>query len=110
LYVMDDALTEGPEPESQPVGRAQRDVHEHGPRQAWLASGHEPGVHPWPLQRQRGHRARPQWSLWQCPGDASDRRHRHFPFLPRLRPVEDAHLRPQEKNDAIVEYNVYIMH
>uniref|UniRef100_A0A0E0BIZ6 Dirigent protein n=1 Tax=Oryza glumipatula TaxID=40148 RepID=A0A0E0BIZ6_9ORYZ len=109
LYVMDDALTEGPDPESQPVGRAQgmymstglaklgllqvmNLVFTHGPYNGSVVSV---------LGRND-----PFGNVREMPvigGTGTFRFSRGYAQL-------KTHTLDLKKNDAIVEYNIYIMH
>ncbi|KAF2910803.1 hypothetical protein DAI22_11g129000 [Oryza sativa Japonica Group] len=109
LYVMDDALTEGPEPESQPVGRAQgmymstglaklgllqvmNLVFTHGPYNGSVVT----------VLGRNG----PFGNVREMPvigGTGTFRFSRGYAQL-------KTHTLDLKKNDAIVEYNVYIMH
>uniref|UniRef100_I1R016 Dirigent protein n=1 Tax=Oryza glaberrima TaxID=4538 RepID=I1R016_ORYGL len=109
LYVMDDALTEGPEPESQPVGWAQgmymstglaklgllqvmNLVFTHGPYNGSVVT----------VLGRNG----PFGNVREMPvigGTGTFRFSRGYAQL-------KTHTLDLKKNDAIVEYNVYIMH
>uniref|UniRef100_A0A0D3HLN5 Dirigent protein n=1 Tax=Oryza barthii TaxID=65489 RepID=A0A0D3HLN5_9ORYZ len=100
LYVMDDALTEGPEPESQPVGWAQGMYMSTGLAKLGLLQ-----VMNLVVVTVLG-RNGPFGNVREMPvigGTGTFRFSRGYAQL-------KTHTLDLKKNDAIVEYNVYIMH